>query len=273
MKPHVSVIMSVYNTPVAQLRQSIASVLSQTYTAFTCYICDDGSCAETARFLETVQRRDSRIVVLRNAHNQGLAYSLNKCIAAAQDEILIRQDGDDYSMPERFAALAETMQAHPAFDIVSSNVVLFDDGGVWGRMCYPCEPKAEDFLFCVPFVHGAVALRKQAVLDAGGYRVAKETRRAEDIDLFMRMYANESRGYTVQQELYAFREDAHAKKRRRYRYRIDEAKVKYRGYRLLGLMPRGLPYVIKPLVVGLLPQFLLDGWKDRYYGRRRDMRE
>ena len=41
----------------------------------------------------------------------------------------------------------------------------------------------------------------------------------------------------------------------------------------MGLLPRGIPYVVKPLAVGLLPPDLLNRLKDRYYKRRRNQEE
>ena len=46
------------------------------------------------------------------------------------------------------------------------------------------------------------------------------------------------------------------------------ARVKWQGFRRLGLWPEGMFWAIKPLVVGLLPTGLAEGLKDRYYGRR-----
>ena len=63
-------------------------------------------------------------------------------------------------------------------------------------------------------------------------------------------------------------EDEGSRKRRKYRYRLDEAKVRYRGFKKLNLLPGGWPYVIKPLLVGLIPEQLLEKIKDLYYDRR-----
>ena len=98
--------------------------------------------------------------------------------------------------------------------------------------------------------------RREALLKANGYRVAKETRRTEDYDLFMRMQLF-TVGENLPELLYIFCEDKGAFKRRKYRYRINEAKVRHTGFKRLGLMPRGFPYVVKPLAVGLVPRFLL----------------
>ena len=79
---------------------------------------------------------------------------------------------------------------NPEIAFVGSNVVLWDQYGDWGRRVFPEYPGPKDFLFSMPYVHGALMFRRNTLDIAGGYRVAKETRRAEDYDLLMRIYAN-----------------------------------------------------------------------------------
>lgn len=82
----------------------------------------------------------------------------------------------------------------------------------------------------------------------------------EDFDLMVRIYAKDKIGKNIMECLYFYNEDEQCYKRRKYRYRIDEAKVRYKAYKELKLMPIGMIYVIKPLLVGLLPtkiQYLL----------------
>ena len=86
--------------------------------------------------------------------------------------------------------------------------------------------------------------------------MSRETRRCEDYELFMRMQRSFS-GANLDEGLYYFREDKNALARRKYKYRLDEVKIRWRGFKSLGLLPRGLPYVIKPLAVGLIPSPLL----------------
>lgn len=45
-------------------------------------------------------------------------------------------------------------------------------------------------------------MRKEALDNCQGYRISKETRRCEDLDLFMRMYAKGYKGYNIQEKLY-----------------------------------------------------------------------
>ena len=70
-------------------------------------------------------------------------------------------------------------------------------------------------------------------------------------------------GANLNEFLYYFCEDESSKKRRKYRYRIDETKVRFRGFRKLKLMPKGFFYAIKPLFVGLIPSKTLDKLKKK----------
>lgn len=267
--PVISVIMGVYNCPSEQMiNDCIHSILTQSVSDFEFLICDDGSDNLTYEWLLAASKKDSRIRLFRHSQNLGLAQTLNDLINAANGELIFRQDIDDKSAPDRFEKLLSAWKKHPECSIISSNILLFDETGFWGKMDYPEYPVREDFLFCVPFMHGAVSMKKSAVLQAGGYSSEKLTRRTEDIDLFMRMYCRGAVGYTVQQPLYYYLEDRNAHRRRKYRYKLDEARVKFRGYQALGLMPKGILYAIKPLLVGLLPYSLLNKLKDLYYDRK-----
>lgn len=260
--PRLSVIMGAYNiASISVFRRAADSVLEQTMGDFEFIICDDGSVDETWRLLKDLADRDKRVRLIQNPENRGLAASLNHCLEHAGGELIARQDADDISAPERFQKQINFLDAHPEIGFAGSNATLWDETGDWGERLFPEYPQAKDFRFTMPFVHGALMFRRSALDAVEGYRVAKETRRAEDYDMLMRMYAAGLRGANLQERLYAFLEDRAAQKRRKYRYRLDEAVVRWRGFRSLGLMPGALPYVVKPLAVGLIPGSILRGLK------------
>ena len=87
-------------------------------------------------------------------------------------------------------------------------------------------------------------------MKAGGYRIAPETRRMEDYDLFMRLYAMGYIGCNLQRPMLRYTVDFD---KTTYAHRIDEVKVRYQGFKALGLLPWGFIYVIRPLIVGLIP--------------------
>lgn len=90
----------------------------------------------------------------------------------------------------------------------------------------------------------------------------------EDYDMLLRLYANGCYGSNVEDILYYIRRDDNQYKRRKYRYRWNEAKMKYQGFSSLGLMPKGMIYVIKPLIVGLIPWRVSAILQKKYYRKK-----
>ena len=267
--PRVSVITGAYNlADCYSFEKSIKSILEQTYVDLEFIICEDGSSDNTYELLLRFAEKDKRIKLLRNESNLGLAASLNKCIKVAEGEYIARHDCDDISALDRIEKQIDYLDANPEVSILGTFAYLFDESGVWGKMKFPEKITKNDFLFCSPHQHGSVVFRKEALLKAGGYRVAKETRRTEDYDLFMSMHTF-AKSENLPEYLYYFCEDKKTLKRRKYRYRIDEAKVRYKGFKKLGLMPKGIFYVIKPLIVGLIPSCVL-AWLKNTFAKRKN---
>ena len=255
--PMLSVISGAYNLENCfSFEKSIESVLHQTFTDFEFIICDDGSTDKTYEMLKEFAGRDSRIKLLKNEKNLGHAAALNKCIEAASGMFIARHDCDDYNDETRFQKQIEYMTEHPDVDVLGTAAFLYDRDGVWDSVYFPKTVENKSFLFTSPYQHGSVVFKREALMRAGGYRVAKETRRNEDYDLFMRMQVF-AKGENLQERLYYFLEDEAALKRRKYRFRIDEAKIRFKGFSSLGLMPKGFFHAIKPLVVGLIPGCIL----------------
>ena len=256
--PKISVIMGIYNTNSPDmLKAAIDSILNQTFKDFEFIICDDGSTDGTYELVKKLTAHDIRVRLLKNEKNMGLAFSLNHCLQEASGQYIARMDADDVSLPNRLEKEYLFLEHHPDFALVSCWADLFDEGGVWGLRKNIARPDKKTLLFGPPFIHPTVLMRKSVLEKMGGYRVAPETTRAEDYDLWMRMYAAGFAGYILPEVLFQFREDSGAYSRRKYRHRLEEAKVRYRGFKLLGLLPGAWPYVVKPLIVGLMPQPLL----------------
>jgi glycosyltransferase EpsE len=270
--PTVSVIMSVFNTDEQMLRLSIESILKQTLSDFEFIICDDGSTDGTYDILNDICKGDSRIRLIRNDTNMMAAAARNHCISFCQGKYIAVMDADDYSAKSRLQLQVDFLDQYNKYDFVGSRAGLFNEMGVWGLREYKEFPENKDFLFVLPFVHASVMFRKVALESVGGYREAKETVRTEDYDLFFRMYARGSKGANLVEELYFVREDRALYKRRRYRHKMNEVVVRYQGFRALGLMPLGLIYVFKPLIVGVIPLTLLNFLKDKFYKRKRARR-
>ncbi|SIO17831.1 glycosyltransferase EpsE [Carnobacterium alterfunditum] len=253
----ISVIMGIYNCE-KTLKESIDSLLNQSYKSFEIILCDDGSKDTTLQIAKDyVKKYPQKIRLIQNETNNGLAYSLNRCIDISKGEYIARMDADDVSYKNRLEKQISYLESHPECALVGSQVFLFNDNGIWGVRKAKSDPLKKDFLFGSQFVHPTIIIKKTILNQIGNYTVSKATLRAEDYDLFMRVYAAGFRGHNLQDVLLNYREDNATFKRRAYNYRLDEAKVRYNGFKKMKLMPLGLLYVLKPLIVGLIPQAVL----------------
>ena len=184
--PRVSVILPVYNGE-AYLRESVDSILAQTYADFELIAIDDGSRDGTAALLGAV--RDPRVRVVHQ-ENMGLALTLNKGIALARGEYIARQDADDISRPERLARQVEYMDAHPACGLLGSWSVIQEDRVPTSRQHrHPCSNGELQLriLFDSFFVHSSVMMRRSALDRAGVYPTDPERNPPEDFDLWLRI--------------------------------------------------------------------------------------
>lgn len=254
--PSISVIMGIYNCE-STLSAAIQCILDQTEQDWELIMCDDGSSDGTLSLAEKFRDRfPDKIFVLRNERNMGLSHALNRCLAVARGKYIARMDGDDLCSPERFSEERKTLEADVDIAIVSTDLLCFDESGVWGRLAFPTNPEKHDFLRSSPFGHAPCMVRREAYEAVNGYSEDKRVSRAEDYDLWIRMYRKGYRGINLHKPLYQMRDDRNAFKRRSFSSRLRESYVRAKAIRELGLPFYGYAYVIRPILVGLLPSSL-----------------
>lgn len=263
--PAISIIMGVYNQRNEEiLREAVCSILNQTFTNFEFIIWDDGSCPEAARQIQSLSALDGRIRIAGKEENRGLAYSLNACIGLARGKYIARMDADDISLPERLQKQYEFLEANEAYAWCGCNTRLFDADGIWGARRMPREPEERDYLRFSPYVHPTVMFRAR-IFDANeGYLESEETLRCEDYEIFMRLRERGLKGYNLQELLFCYREDKESYRRRKLHFRLNEAKLRYRNFKKMGmLLPFGWLYAARPIVGGILPARLIGFLKRR----------
>ena len=200
--PKVSVVMSVYNGE-RYLRESVESILAQTFTDYEFIVVDDGSTDETWDILNSYT--DSRLVLLRNESNMGLPASLNRGLAIARGRYVARQDADDFSFPHRLERQVAYLDAHSFVGIVGTGRVTVSESGEAISVYH--MPTSDDrirawLLRRSPFCHGTVMARRHFLHDAGGYR--PELPVTEDYDLWLRL-AERCEMANLPEVLYAYR--------------------------------------------------------------------
>lgn len=94
-----SIIMPAYNSQ-ATIKESIASVLNQTYQNFELIIINNNSSDATLSII-TNFCHDKRILVINNENNMGVAQSRNRGLEMASGEIIAFLDSDDIWYPNK----------------------------------------------------------------------------------------------------------------------------------------------------------------------------
>jgi glycosyltransferase EpsE len=246
----VSVIIACYNAE-SYIDECLESIVNQSYQNIEIIICDDASTDDSYSMLKKWQVKDPRILLLRNNQNVHSSGSRNSCIDIAKGKFIMIQDIDDISEFNRVSVLLNTI-VNNKVDFVSSSMATIDDSGNidYDKVFkHKKAPSKYDFLWGISFNHPATLFSKEILNKVNGYRVAEETRGCEDYDMFMRMYANGARGINISDTLYLYRIVNANSKMLKLKNRINECKVRYKGFKQLNILFIGFPMVFMPLMV------------------------
>lgn len=126
--PLVSVIMTVYNGE-PYLQEAIQSILSQTYENLEFVIVNDASTDKTPQILTQAKSKDTRIKVLNNSKNLGVAASLNNGIKASTGQFIARMDSDDIAHPARLKHQVHYLKKHPDIYLVGTSSIFINSKG------------------------------------------------------------------------------------------------------------------------------------------------
>lgn len=105
----VSIIMPSYNTA-PYIKETIQSVLNQSYEDWELLIVDDCSTDNTDEVLSEIH--DPRIRIFKNDCNSGAAVSRNRALREAKGQWIAYLDSDDLWMPEKLEKQIKFMESH-----------------------------------------------------------------------------------------------------------------------------------------------------------------
>lgn len=185
--PAISAIVPTYNGE-QFLRAAIESILNQTFQDFELIVVDDHSNDNTPSILAELE--DSRLNVITNERNLGIAAATNKGLALARGKYVALQDHDDISLPHRFQAEVEFLDSHPNAALVGTAASQIDENGsVSQTLTQPTDDLELKWglLFGCCFHHTSLMIRRSVILNEGGYRDDPSFPFAPDYDLFSRV--------------------------------------------------------------------------------------
>jgi glycosyltransferase involved in cell wall biosynthesis len=182
--PKVTVFMPVYNRA-RTIRESVDSVLAQTFTDFELLLIDDGSTDESVRIIESYD--DPRIRLVRHEENQGIPKTRNDGLRLAEGEYLALLDSDDCACPKRLERQVRMLDERPKIAAVGSWLKQIDANshtkGILIRPVLPRQIHARiPFVTC--FKNPAMTARTD-LMRKFGYR--EQFVFCQDIDMWARM--------------------------------------------------------------------------------------
>lgn len=196
--PKVSVVMPVHNTKEEYLRESIGSILNQTFTDFEFIIIDDSTTNAQENVIKNFN--DERINY-QKLESLSLADALNYGINLAKGQYIARMDADDISLPTRFEKQVNFLETNIDYSVIGSWFEIFPKQSIVKHIEMP---KILDFFGECCIGHPTVMFRKA---DFDKYNLRYENKYyCEDYDLWSRAvrYLN---FYNIQEVLLYYRDN------------------------------------------------------------------
>ena len=260
----VSVIMSAYNCA-PYIAEALESIFNQTYISWELIICDDGSDDGTWDVIQRYKKKyPEKIITIRNDENRKQAFSRNRCIKRATGSYIALMDADDLCAPSRLKKQVDYLEAHPEISFVGTGMTIFDENGEWGHSFSKPIVEPVDLIVGSGFIAASCMFRKDVLISIKGYRTDPKYYFVEDYELFQRLYVAGYRGANLQEPLYKYREYQETIERRHLGNRIHGAILKARGIYTFKLSFILYFYVLRGIIVGLLPSKIY-----RYLHRRK----
>ena len=181
-QPKITVLMPVYNCEL-YIREAVDSILNQTFKDFEFLIIDDASSDETVMILKSYC--DPRIQLIEKQINTGYTNSLNQGLKLAKGEFIARMDGDDISLPERFAKQVSLLDKNPEVIMCGTSYSIIGENEIFLLPESHQEIKV-NLLKGNCIVHPSVMLRNNIIV-ANNISYDQQTEPAEDYDLWIRL--------------------------------------------------------------------------------------
>ncbi|MBA3285510.1 MAG: glycosyltransferase [Nitrosopumilus sp.] len=183
----ITVLMPVYNAE-KYLKQSIESILNQTFKNFEFLIIDDGSSDNSEIIIKGY--KDKRIRFIKNEQNIGISATLNKGIELASCELITRMDADDISYPKRLEKQFNYFSKNPECALLSTwaKHINYEKKSWWINK-YHSDYYYYSLIFNCWIYHPTVMYKRSAVMDVGMY----SSKYSEDYNLWCKI----SRKYKI----------------------------------------------------------------------------
>lgn len=194
-KKKVSVILSSYNHS-KYIRETITSVLKQSFSGFELIIWDDASSDDSWEIISSFS--DPRIRAFKNEMNMRGGVTRKAIEDIAKGEYIAIQHSDDIWEPDKLKKQVTFLDAHPEFGAVFSQAAIIDENGdqfndeknfYFKIFDQPNRTRFEwlNFFFYKgnAICHPSGLIRKQCYEECGSYRLGLA--QLPDLDMWVRL--------------------------------------------------------------------------------------
>ncbi|PYJ57157.1 MAG: hypothetical protein DME82_03140, partial [Verrucomicrobia bacterium] len=182
LRPLISVITPVFDTPVQWLEEAVQSMLSQVYENWELVLVDDGSTNnELLHLLPRLAARDQRIVIAGLGKHGGISAASNHGLALARGEWVAFLDHDDLLEPDALFQNVSVLQKDSCVDLIYSDEDKLTEDGLGSPILKP-DWSPDFFLSCNYLCH-LIFLRRQLICDVGGFH--SDLDGSQDYDLLL----------------------------------------------------------------------------------------
>ena len=205
MNDLISVVLPVYNG--AQfLRESIESVINQTYQNWELLILDDCSTDDTPLIAKEFQAQDARICYYRNEKNLKLPGNLNKGFSFSKGNYLTWTSDDNIFRPNAFEKMLTTLQKNPQAQLVYASFQIMDENGRYTQVTH-AAPNGKDLILGSNVVGACFMYTRNVYETVGDYDT--DLFLVEDWDYWQRVFMK-FEAETINEILYDYRQHSNS---------------------------------------------------------------
>ena len=174
------------------LKRLVKSIQSQTNSHWEAVIVDDGSTDGTDEYLAELISLDPRFIV-HSTFGIGRGRALNLAISKCRSDIIVNLDADDLAHPNLVNSVVIGFTKWPEYTVIGGkNLLILDDAApLWGDLGHgpnAIQDVGNSLAYRNPISHSGVSMRKDHVLEVGGYDYKRLGQ--YDYDLWTRLIDN-----------------------------------------------------------------------------------
>lgn len=198
----VSIVLPTYNGS-RYIKDSINSIIGQTFLDWELIIINDCSTDETLAICEEFAQKDNRIKVFSNQENLKLPASLNVGFSKATGEYLTWTSDDNLYKPNAIEVMSKYLDNNSNVDFVSADMDWIDEElNVIGKASDKCKRNSPITLTYYCNIGACFLYRKEIANAVGSYD--ETCFLAEDIDYWYRIALSGNIHY-INENLYQYR--------------------------------------------------------------------